>query len=286
MGELRERMRTDMVVRGYSESTIRTYVDQVKCFARHFGRCPSTMGEDEIRTYQLHLAERPNLSVGYKCMFVTAVKYFYGNILGRPEVTLRIKPPKRPRPLPMVLSVEEVERLFSVVRSIKYRAIFALAYGSGLRNGEVRRLKKDEIDSKRMMIHVRRGKGNKDRYVTLGQGTLELLRCYYAECRPEGEYLFPGRKPGTCLCAGSVCKAMREAVRDAGLKKTVSMHTLRHCFATHLLESGHDIRIVQILLGHSVVTTTQMYTHVTDRLMGRVVSPFEHIAQSIDDSQE
>ena len=98
MGELRERMRADMVVRGYSESTIRTYVDQVKCFARHFGRCPSTMGEDEIRTYQLHLAERPNLSVGYKCMFVTAVKYFYGNILGRPEVTLRIKPPKRPRP--------------------------------------------------------------------------------------------------------------------------------------------------------------------------------------------
>ena len=286
MGDLRERMRSEMVVRGYSESTISTYVDHMKRFAKHFGRCPSTMGEDEIRTYQLHLAERPGLSVGYKCLFVSAVKYFYGTFLGKPEVTLRIKAPKRPKPLPMVLSVEEVERLFSVVRSIKYRAIFALAYGCGLRNGEACRLKKTDIDSQRMMIHVRGGKGNKDRYVTLGQGTLEVLRRYYAEVRPEGEYLFPGRWPGTCLTVASVCNAMRKAVRDAGLKKTVSMHTMRHSFATHLLETGHDIRIVQILLGHSVVTTTQMYTHVTDRLMGRVVSPFEHIAQSIDDSPE
>lgn len=286
MGALRERMRADMVIRGYSESTIRTYLDHLRRFAKHYGRCPSTMGEEEIRAYQLHLAEHRDVSSGYKCMFVTAVKYFYGNILGRPEVTLSIRPPKRAKTLPVVLSVEEVERLFAAVRSIKYRGIFALAYGSGLRNGEACRLKKGDIDSSRMMIRVRGGKGNKDRYVTLGQSTLELLRRYYSASRPEGEYLFPGREPGSHLTVASVCKAMREAVADAGLKKTATLHTLRHSFATHLLETGHDIRVVQILLGHSVVTTTQLYTHVTDRLMATVTSPFEHIAQSHDSVQE
>ena len=221
MGELRERMRSEMVVRGYSESTISTYLHHMKRFAKHFGRCPSTMGEDEIRTYQLHLAERRDVSVGYKCLFVSAVKYFYGTFLGEPEVTLRIKEPKRPKTLPVVMSVEEVERLFDVVKSLKYRTIFALAYGCGLRSGEVRRLKKTDIDSQRMMVRVQGGKGNKDRYVTLGQGTLELLRRYYAEFRPEGDYLFPGGKPGTCLTIGSICNAMRKAVRDAGFKKTV-----------------------------------------------------------------
>ena len=174
MGELRERMRADMVIRGYSQSTIRTYLDHMRRFAKHYGRCPSTMGEEEIRAYQLHMAENWDVSTGYKCMFVTAVKYFYGNILGRPEVTLSIRPPKRAKTLPVVLSVEEVERLFAAVRSVKYRAIFALAYGSGLRNGEACRLKKGDIDSSRMMIRVRGGKGNKDRYVTLGQSTFGI----------------------------------------------------------------------------------------------------------------
>ena len=222
MGALRERMRADMVIRGYSESTIRTYLDHLRRFAKHYGRCPSTMGEEEIRAYQLHLAEHRDVSSGYKCLFVTAVKYFYGNILGRPEVTLSIRPPKRAKPLPVVLSVEEVAQLFSVVRSDKYRGIFALAYGSGLRNGECCRLKKTDIDSQRMMIHVRGGKGNKDRYVTLGQSTLDLLRRYYSESRPEGDYLFSGRRPGSHLTVASVCKAMREAVADAGLKKTAT----------------------------------------------------------------
>lgn len=282
MGELRERMREEMVIRGYSESTIETYLAQMKRFAKHFNRCPSTMGEKEIRAYQINLAERSDLSVGYKCMFVSAAKYFYGNVLGRPEVTVRIKAPKRSKPLPVVLSVEEVKKLFDVVRSVKYRAIFALAYGSGLRNGEACRLKKTEVDSRRMMIHVRGGKGNKDRYVTMGPGTLDLLRQYYAEKHPEGEYLFPGRRPGSHLTVASVCAAMRKAVKDAGLKKTVTLHTLRHSFATHLLETGHDIRIVQILLGHSVVTTTQLYTHITDRLMDTVTSPYEHLGFSPD----
>jgi integrase/recombinase XerD len=285
MSELRERMRAAMVVRGYSRNTIQSYLDQIKLFAKHFGRCPSKMGEKEILAYQLHLAERVEVSSGYRCQFVTAAKYFYGNVLGQPETTLRIRPPKRTKPLPVVLSMEEVARLFSVVRSVKYRAILAVAYGSGLRNGECRRLKKTDIDSQRMMIHVRGGKGSKDRYVTLGHSTLDLLRQYYAQRRPSGEYLFPGRTPGSHLSNASVCKVMREAVRDAGLKKTVTLHTLRHSFATHLLETGHDIRVVQHLLGHSTLMTTQLYTHMTDRLLGTVTSPFEHIAKSHDDDQ-
>lgn len=285
MSELRERMRATMVVRGYSRKTIQSYVDQIKLFAKYFRRCPSKMGEEEILAYQLYLAERGDVASGYRCQFVTAVKYFYRHVLGQPDKTLRIRSPKRTYPLPVVLSVEEVARLFSVVRSLKYRAVLALAYGSGLRNGECRRLKKTDIDRERMMIHVRGGKGSKDRYVTLGQSTLDLLRQYYAQRRPAGEYLFPGRTPGSCLTDASVCKVMREAVRDAGLKKTVTLHTLRHSFATHLLETGHDIRVVQHLLGHSTLVTTQLYTHMTDKLMGTVTSPFEHIAKSHDDDQ-
>ena len=286
MGELRERMRTDIVVRGLSRGTRQAYLAHVKGFAQYFMRCPSTMGETEIKEYQRHLAEERIVSASYQCMFVSAIRFLYRTTLNRPEVVENIRPPKRPKTLPVVLSVEEVQQIFKTVRSLKYKTIFALAYGCGLRNGEICRLKKAEIDSDRMLIHVRGGKGNKDRYVTLGESSLALLRQYFREYRPKGEYLFPGQRPGRHLTRSVVRLVMRNVVKDAGLSKRATLHTLRHSYATHLLENGNDIRVVQVLLGHTSVVTTQRYTHVTDRLIGRVTSPFDHIDASRDTDRQ
>ncbi|MCF8044162.1 MAG: site-specific integrase [Desulfarculaceae bacterium] len=277
MGELRQKMRAEMVGRGYSTSSITSYLDHIKRFAKHFMRCPSEMGRDEIREYQRYLAEETSTGAAYQCMFGYAARFLYKFILNRPMVVMDLKLPKRPKTLPVVLSMEEVDKFFGAIRSVKYRAVFGLSYGCGLRVLEVCRLKKTDIDSQRMLVRVELGKGKKDRYVTLGQSTLDLLRRYYAEYRPEGEYLFPGRKPGTHLCTGAVSQAMKKVVKAAGINKKASTHTLRHSYATHLLETGHDLRVVQVLLGHYSIRTTARYVHVTDRLMAEVTSPLEKI---------
>jgi site-specific recombinase XerD len=277
MGELREQMRAEMVGRRYSPSTVRSYLEQIKRFAKYFMRCPSEMGMDEIREYQRHLAEETNTSAGYQCMFGYAVKFLYKVILKRPEVVADMRLPKRPRTLPVVLSMKEVEEFFGAVRSLKYKAVFGLAYGCGLRIVEVCRLKKNDIDSDRMLVRVDLGKGKKDRYVTLGQRTLGLLRAYYAEYRPEGKYLFPGRKPDSHLTTCAVSVTMQRVVKAAGIGKHATTHTLRHSYATHLLETGHDLRVVQALLGHYSIRTTARYVHVSDRLLGEVTSPLERI---------
>jgi integrase/recombinase XerD len=277
MGELREQMRSEMVARGYSRSTVGNYLDHIKRFAKHFMRCPSQMGREEIREYQRHLAEETSVGAGYQCLFGYAAKFLYREILQQPEVVEGLKLPKRPKTLPVVLSMEEVDRFFAAIKSVKYRAIFGLAYGCGLRVLEICRLKKTDIDSQRMLVRIRMSKGKKDRYVTLGQSTLDLLRRYYKECQPEGEYLFPGYDPNAHLCTGVVCVTMKKVVKASGIKKKATTHTLRHSYATHLLETGHDLRVVQALLGHYSVRTTARYVHVTDRLMDKVTSPLERI---------
>lgn len=160
---------------------------------------------------------------------------------------------------------------------MKHKAIIAIAYAAGLRISEVCGLRITDIDSERMRIHVRSGKGKKDRYVMLGESLLVLLRQYHQKARPKGEYLFPGYKPHRPICTNAVRPVLRKVIRETGLVKRVTMHTLRHCFATHLLEAGTDIRILQVLLGHSSICTTLRYTHITDRLVQKLVSPLDMI---------
>jgi site-specific recombinase XerD len=210
-------------------------------------------------------------------MYVNALKFLYTVTLKRPEVVKDISHPKRPHTLPVILSPEEVVRIFEAIRSVKYKAIIATAYAAGLRVSEVCGLRIADIDSLRRRIHVRSGKGKKDRYVMLGESLLALLRQYYQAARPKGEYLFPGQKPQRHITTTAVNKVLRQVIAETGLSKRVTMHTLRHCFATHLLEAGTDIRILQVLLGHSSIRTTLRYTPITDRLVQKLVSPLDII---------
>jgi site-specific recombinase XerD len=235
------------------------------------------MGEQEIRDFLLHLVRDRKASPATLSMYVNALKFMYNVTLKRPEAVQGLAYPKRPRTLPVILSPEEVIRIFGAIRSVKHRAIIATAYAAGLRISEVCALRVSDIDSQRKRIHVRAGKGKKDRYVMLGESLLELLRQYYRQARPQGAYLFPGYKPQRPICTTAVRQVLRKAVQETGLTKRVTMHTLRHCFATHLLERGTDIRILQVLLGHSSIRTTLRYTHVTDPLVQNLVSPLDLI---------
>jgi site-specific recombinase XerD len=235
------------------------------------------MGEQEVRDFLLHLVRDRNASPATQDMYVSALKFLYVVTLKRPEVVKDLSHPKRPKALPVILSPEEVLRVFAAIRSVKYKAIIAAAYAAGLRISEVCSLSVSDIDSQRMRIHIRSGKGKKDRYVMLGESLLVLLRQYYQAVRPQGEYLFPGQKPQSHISTTAVSSVLRKVIRETSLAKKVSMHTFRHCFATHLMEAGTDIRILQVLLGHSSIRTTLRYTHITDRLVQKLVSPLDLI---------
>jgi site-specific recombinase XerD len=243
-------------------------------------RSPEEMGEQEIREFLLHLVRDRKVSAATQDQYVNAIKFLYSVTLKRPETVKDIPHPKRPKTLPVILSPEEVLAFFEKVRSVKYKAIIATAYAAGLRIAEVCTLKVSDIDSARMRIHIRSGKGKKDRYVMLGESLLALLREYFRAKRPKGEYLFPGQKPGSHLSTAAVSRVLRLINRQMGLSKKATMHTFRHCFATHLMEAGTDIRVLQVLLGHSAIKTTLRYTHITDRLVGKLVSPLDMIQPS------
>ncbi|MGO9020358.1 MAG: site-specific tyrosine recombinase/integron integrase [Syntrophobacteraceae bacterium] len=279
MGKLHDRMREDLVLKGYSHNTQDGYLRCARTFTRHFMRSPEDMGEQEIREFLFHLAKR-KVSPFTQDQYVNAIKFLYSVTLKRPEVVKDIPHPKRPKVLPVILSQEEVLSFFEKIRSIKYKAIVATAYAAGLRISEVCALRINDIDSKRMRIHIRCGKGKKDRYVMLGESLLALLREYFKTARPKGDYLFPGQKPGTHLSTATVSLVVRRVNKNAGLSKKATMHTFRHCFATHLMEAGTDIRILQVLLGHSSIKTTLRYTHITDRLIGKLASPLDMIQPS------
>jgi integrase/recombinase XerD len=277
MGKLHDRMQEDLLLKAYSPHTQRAYLGCARHFARHYLRSPEEMGEQEIRGFLLHLVRERQASPATLSMYVNALKFLYNVTLKRPEAVKGISHPKRPKTLPVILSPEEVLRILAAVRSVKHKAIVATAYAAGLRISEVCGLRLADIDSQRMRIHVRSGKGKKDRYVMLGESLLALLRQYYRKARPPGEYLFPGYKPQRPICTNAVRQVLRKVIRETGLAKKVTMHTLRHCFATPLLEAGTDTRILQILLGHSSIRTTLRYTHITDRLVQNLVSPLDMI---------
>src|SRR5665213_3482626 len=258
MSPLRRRMIEDMRLRNFSECTERSYVHYVADFARHFNTSPEHLGLDDIRNYQLCLTEKRQLSASSIDTFVSAVQFLYTVTLEMPWGNSRFVRMKVPEKLPVVLSQAEVTSLFGYVGILEHRAVLMLCYGSGLRISEAVSLKAAHIDSDRMPIRVEKGKGAKDRYTVLSETLLKLLRRYWKIQHPK-DYLFPGSAPGTHIQPGTIQEICRDACRMAGIEKRVTPHTLRHSFATHLLENGTDTRAIQVLLGHSRIDTTARY---------------------------
>lgn len=261
---LRTRMIEDLRIRNRAERTIQTYVRCVAQFAKYFGRSPEKLGAEHIREYQRYLVEEKKASWATFNQTVCALRFLYGTTLGVDWRVTQIPFGKRVAQLPEVLSFSEASRFFSCVRGDVHVAILQVMYGAGLRLSEALNLKPADIDSERMVLRVRQGKGNKDRYVPLSSTLLESLRAYYRSCRPngKGEWLFPNRTGKYPIHQTAVQRACRQAGLIAGLQKRVTTHTLRHSYATSLLEMGVDLRTIQLVLGHSSLSTTAVYLHV------------------------
>jgi len=270
----RRRMIEDMTIRKLAPKTQASYIRVVRNSTAFLGRSPDQASAEDLRRYQLHLAAR-GVSVPSQNATVTALRFFFTVTLGRSRVTDRMPFVREPRRLPVVLSPEEVARLLDAAPGLKYQAALSVAYGAGLRAAEVVALKICDIDSDRMVIRVEQGKGRKDRYVMLSEHLLALLRAWWKAARPQG-WLFPGQNPLTTRQLNRACHAAAEA---AGIDKRVSLHTLRHSFATHLLEQKVDIRVIQVLLGHKKLDTTALYSQVATRTIRAVRSPLEQLAQ-------
>lgn len=276
---LRRRMLEDMTVRNLSPATQQSYVYAVAKFSRHFGRSPDRLGMEDVRAYQLHLiAQRRSWS--HINQTVSALRFFYGVTLGRPDANERIVAAREPQRLPLVLSGEEIVRFLEAVPSLRNRVALTTAYGAGLRVGEVARLETTAIDSSRMLIRIEQGKGGKDRYVMLSPQLLQILRAYWRLTRPR-RWLFPGQDLREPVSVATLQEACREAARRADLSKPVTVHTLRHSFATHLLEAGTDIRIIQVLLGHARLSTTARYTRVATHLIAETSSPLDRLSLAV-----
>lgn len=274
MTELRKRYLQDLRLRNYAPKTLKAYVECVSLFARYFKRSPEQLGPEHIRQYQIYLVEEKKCSWSSFNQTVCALRFLYRNTLGRDWAITHIPFPRKQKRLPVVLSRDEVAQLLAAVRSLKYRTVLSLCYAAGLRISEALHLRVTDIDSERMMIRVRQAKGHKDRYVMLSHRLLELLREYWRAERTTS-WLFPGRCKDHPLDASTLQHVCRLALRDSGITKPVTPHTLRHSFASHLLESGANIRTIQLLLGHRSLQTTAVYTHVSETSIGQTVSPFD-----------
>lgn len=270
---LRRRMIDDRAIRQLGPKTQSGYIRAVKNFVAFLGHSPDQASTDDIRRYQLHLASS-DLGVPSVNAAMTALRFFFKVTLRRSDVAEDVVFIREPRRLPVVLSPEAVARLIAAAPGLKYQAALSIAYGAGLRVSEVISLKVGDIDSARMLIRVDQGKGHKDRYVMLSQPLLKLLRRWWLVKRPRA-WLFPGRTPGAPLSARQLNRAVHIAAQRAGIDKRVGMHTLRHSFATHLLEQKTDIRVIQVLLGHKKLDTTALYTRVAIKSIGEVTSPLD-----------
>lgn len=276
MTQLRKRMQEELQRRNYSESTTICYLRQITEFAKHFRRSPAQLGPEEIKQFQLYLVQEKKVSWATYIQTTAALRFLYVKTLGRAFMAEKIPYPKRPKHLPTVLSQEEIERVLNAARSLKHRALLMVLYGAGLRVSEACRLTVDDIDSSRMVIHVRQAKGNKDRDVMLSPVLLEMLRRYWKVSRPK-PWIFPGYRPDKPMTTKSVFLMVRNVAARAKITKTVSPHTLRHSFATHLLESGTDLRTIQLLLGHADVRTTIIYLQVSQQHIRKIVSPLDQL---------
>jgi len=272
MSPLRRRMIEDMTVRNLSPATQQSYVHAVSKFSRYFGRPPDRLGLEDVRAFQVHLVST-GISWPALNQTVCALRFFYGVTLGHGEIPERIPYAREPRKLPVVLSADEVVRFLEAVPSLKTRAALTTAYAAGLRASEAVELKVGDVDSGRMVIRIEHGKGGKDRYVMLSTQLLGILRTYWRLARPQ-RWLFP-------IDVQVLHAACRSACAAAGLAKRVTVHTLRHSFATHLLEAGTDIRIIQVLLGHANLSSTARYTQVSNGLIRRTESPLDRLALEV-----
>jgi site-specific recombinase XerD len=278
---LRQRMIEDMCLRKLSEKTQSGYLRWVKHFTGFLGRSPDTATAEDLRRYQLHLSESGVSRISLNAA-ITALRFFCEVTLGRGELMAKMSHVRVPRKLPVVLSPEEVERLLDAAPGLKYKAALSVAYGAGLRVSEVVALKVEDIDSRRMVIRVDQGKGRKDRYVMLSPTLLALLRAWWREAKARGKmlphgWLFPGQDPINPLSARQLNRACHAAAEAAGIAKRVSPHSLRHAFATHLLEHKEDIRVIQVLLGHKKLETTALYAQVATRTLSAVTSPLDRL---------
>ncbi|MHB1097989.1 MAG: tyrosine-type recombinase/integrase [Burkholderiales bacterium] len=278
---LRQRMLDDMRMRKFGEKTQADYVRAVRNFTKYLGRTPDTATVEDLRNYQLHLVDH-GISPASLNSAISGLKFFFNVTLDRPEAVAKMQPVHLPRKLPVILSPEEVKRLIAAAGNLKHQTALALAYATGLRVNEVVALKVGDIDSQRMTLRVEQGKGQKDRYAMLSPVLLERLRVWWRVARAQGKmldggWLFPGLNPVQHLSARQLNRAIHAAADEAGIDKRISMHSLRHAFATHLLEQKVDIRLIQVLLGHKKLETTALYAQVATDILREVVSPLEKL---------
>jgi len=279
MGKLREQMKMDLKLKGYSPKTQAAYLGYMKKFVRYFGRSPAKMGEEEIREYLYHLVTERDLGDSSINSAYSALKFFYKTTLCRDWNVAKIPRRKTEKRLPVVLDGSEIKQLFAVTTNLKHRALLMTTYSAGLRVSETAHLKVCDVDSKRMQLRIAQGKGKKDRYALLSPVTLNLLRDYWRQYRPFS-WLFPGRLPESPISTRSIQKVFKDAKRKAGIKKPATVHTLRHSFATHLLEAGTDIYRVQKLMGHTSPKTTTIYIHLRRQDLLKVISPLDSLMDS------
>lgn len=277
--ELRLRMIEDMRMRKLNPHTQDGYIRAVRKFAKYLGRAPNTATVEDLRNFQLHLVDHGISPVTLNAT-ITGLKFFFDITLNRAELMAKMQPVHMPRTLPVILSREEAGRLIAAARNLKHQTVLSVAYGAGLRASEVVALKVGDIDSQRMTLRVEQGKGRKDRYAMLSPVLLERLRTWWKVARAQGKmldggWLFPGMNPIESLSTRQLNRIVRDAAEAAKIDKRISMHTLRHSFATHLLEQKVDIRVIQVLLGHKKLDTTALYTQVATDVLREVVSPLD-----------
>ncbi len=281
---LRQRMTDDMRMRKLEPRTQEAYIRAVRRLAAYLKRSPDTASVEELRNFQLHLVDTGTSPITLNAT-LTGLKFFFDTTLGRGELMAKMQPVKVPRTLPVVLSPEEVSRLIAAARNVKHQAALSVAYGAGLRASEVIALKVGDVDSQRMTLRVEQGKGAKDRYAMLSPVLLQRLRTWWRVGHAQGKilpggWLFPGMDPMDPLTPRQLNRAVHEAAQAASIDKRVTTHTLRHSFATHLLERKVDIRVIQVLLGHKKLETTSVYTHVATDLLREVIGPLEPLPPS------
>jgi integrase/recombinase XerD len=284
---LRKMMLEELQRRNYAQNTVRSYIKIVEKFAKHFGRSPEKLGPDQIREYQVHLFRDRHLSPGTVEQHVAALRFLYVKTLRRRYMHEHLPMPKRQRPLPDILSLDEVQRLLDSASNLYHRAMLMTLYSTGMRRAEMCRLRVSDVDSERMVIHIRHGKGGRDRDVPLSQKLLETLREYWRWMKPK-TWLFPGtvngRRADVPISEKMSWAACREAAQRAGIRKRVSPHILRHSYATHMLEAGADLRTIQMLLGHAKLEHSIVYLHLSQRHLKATANPLDALAVSRPDA--
>ncbi|MGH7288924.1 MAG: tyrosine-type recombinase/integrase [Myxococcota bacterium] len=279
MTDLRRRMMQDLELGGYAKTTTKHYIECIRMFAKFHRRSPAELGQEQIRQWVRHLMKQ-KLSPQRLRQHFAALRFLYGKTLGKPELVSFLSWPREPDRLPAVLSEQEVHRLLGKLETARHRVFFTTVYSAGLRIGEACRLETRDIDAARGVIHIRGGKGGKERLVMLSPRLLRILRAYWKEVRPVAPWLFAGRT-GRHLAADVARQALKRAAVEAGLgKKKVTPHVLRHSFATHLLERGTELRVIQVLLGHSSIKSTVRYARVSAGMIAKTKSPLERLPKT------